>query len=458
MAGLLDRIRRAGRPPFHALTPAEARAAYERGAEVLDLPRAPLARVEGFELPGGDGAPRWTTGSRPSTAFRLRSTMPGRRSRRSHARDRGWPLALQLLITLGTTTFADTPSHHLFGNGFLLDAVTIEWFFDHAIDRAERTDWRFAPLLADDPFRRTLAEDRPTMTTPTLLPTRADFRYFDRLRVRWAEVDMQKIVFNGHYLMYFDTAIAGYWRALAMPYHDTMESLAGDMFVRKATVEYEGSARYDDLCEVGVRCTRIGKTSALFTLALFRGDTRLVWGELVYVFADPATQTSRPVPGALREVLEGFEAGQPMLDCRTGTWAALGRDAGPLRQNVFEAEQGVPMAMGGDASDNEAVHVVAYNRFGVPVGTGRLLVEAGEGGGQAGRVGRVAVRAELRGSGLGATVMRALAGAARARGDRELVLSAQSSALRFYERLGYTPAGAPFEEAGRMHQTMRLVL
>jgi hypothetical protein len=45
-----------------------------------------------------------------------------------------------------------------------------------------------------------------------------DFRYFDRLRVRWAEVDMQKIVFNGHYLMYFDTAVAGYWRALALPY------------------------------------------------------------------------------------------------------------------------------------------------------------------------------------------------------------------------------------------------
>ncbi len=295
------------------------------------------------------------------------------------------------------------------------------------------------------------------MTTPTPLPNRADFRYFDRLRVRWAEVDMQKIVFNGHYLMYFDTAIAGYWRALALPYHDTMESLAGDLYVRKATVEYEGSARYDDLCEVGVRCSRIGKSSALFTLALFRGDTRLVWGELVYVFADPATQTSRPIPAALREVLEGFEAGQPMLDCRTGSWEALGRDAGPLREAVFEKEQGVPMAMGGDASDAEAVHVVAYNRFGLPVATGRLLAEA-PGPGGVGRIGRVAVRAELRASGVGAAVMHALAAAARARGDRELVLSARTSALRFYERLGYVPSGAAFEEAGRMHQTMLLAL
>jgi len=49
------------------------------------------------------------------------------------------------------------------------------------------------------------------MTSP-----RSDFRFFERLRVRWVEVDMQSIVFNAHYLMYFDTAVAGYWRALAI--------------------------------------------------------------------------------------------------------------------------------------------------------------------------------------------------------------------------------------------------
>ena len=68
---------------------------------------------------------------------------------------------------------------------------------------------------------------------------------------------MQKIVFNGHYLMYFDTAVAAYWRALAMPYAQTMERLGGDLYVRKATVEYLASARYDDLLDVGMRrCSR----------------------------------------------------------------------------------------------------------------------------------------------------------------------------------------------------------
>lgn len=55
MAGLLERIRRAGRKPFHAMTPDEARTAYVAGAEVLEPPRRPLARVQDFVLPGGDG-------------------------------------------------------------------------------------------------------------------------------------------------------------------------------------------------------------------------------------------------------------------------------------------------------------------------------------------------------------------------------------------------------------------
>ncbi len=66
-----------------------------------------------------------------------------------HARDIGLPLALQLLITPGTTAHADTPSHHLFANGFLLDAATIAWMFDHTLPHHHRNDWRFAPLNAD---------------------------------------------------------------------------------------------------------------------------------------------------------------------------------------------------------------------------------------------------------------------------------------------------------------------
>jgi acetyl esterase len=57
MTGLIERIGRAQRRPMHAMTPAEARAAYERSAEVLDLPRAPVRRVQDLQLPAADGTP-----------------------------------------------------------------------------------------------------------------------------------------------------------------------------------------------------------------------------------------------------------------------------------------------------------------------------------------------------------------------------------------------------------------
>ena len=283
---------------------------------------------------------------------------------------------------------------------------------------------------------------------------RSDFRFLETLRVRWSEVDMQKIVFNGHYLMYFDTAVAGYWRALAMPYHDTMVHLQGDLYVRKATLEYEASARYDDQLAVGIRCGRIGNSSLVFSAAVFRGERRLVHGDLVYVFADPATQTSRPVPTALRDLFTAFEAGESMFEVRIGTWSEQGLAAQALRHEVFAAEQGIAAELMSDAADLTAVHALAYNRFGVPLATGRLL-KAGPG---VAKIGRMATAASVRGAGLGGGVLQALLGAARLRGDREVLLHAQSTAVDFYRRAGFAPHGAVFEEAGVQHQEMRRTL
>ena len=283
---------------------------------------------------------------------------------------------------------------------------------------------------------------------------RSEFRFLERLRVRWSEVDMQKIVFNGHYLMYFDTAIAGYWRALAMPYEATMRQLGGDLYVRKATLEYLGSARYDDLCEVGLRCARVGNSSISFTAALFRGEDLLVHGELVYVFADPATQTSRPVPQALRELLASHEAGHSTFDVAVGNWGDLGPAAQALRHTVFVEEQRVPAALEHDAADATAVHALARNRMGVAVATGRLVAA----GPDVGKIGRMAVCQALRGSGVGRAVLDALLQAARQRGDREVRLHAQSSAVGFYLRAGFSARGAVFEEAGIPHQAMVLAL
>lgn len=285
-------------------------------------------------------------------------------------------------------------------------------------------------------------------------PKRADFRCLHRLRVRWAEVDMQKIVFNAHYLMYFDTAMADYWRELAVPYEAAMHLLNGDLYVKKASVEYFSSARYDDQLEIGLRCGRIGNSSITFDGAIFRGDTLLVTGELIYVFADPATQTSRPVPDALRDLLMAYESGQSMVRVETGNWATLESQASPLRQAVFVQEQGIDAALVWDAADADAVHAILINRLGMAVASGRLVQQAPG----VGRIGRMAVDRVLRGSSLGRAMLDALVSSARSRGDKEVMLHAQRSAEGFYRRLGFVARGAPFEEAGLDHIEMVLAL
>lgn len=269
MADLLDKIRRADRAPFHTQTVAEARAAYESMAEVLELPRAPLARVEDIQIPAADGVPLrarlyapsnealpvllylhgggFTIGSlethdslcrqlalrsgaavmaldyrlAPEHRFpvavedawaamhwlaRHAATLGLDGTRLAvggdsaggtlaavcaiHARDTGLSLRAQVLITPGTTAFADTPSHRRFGEGFLLDAAGIEWFFSHYIETAQRSDWRFAPLAAHDldgvvPACVVLAECDPLVDEGVA--------YADRLRQAGVAVELELV-------------------------------------------------------------------------------------------------------------------------------------------------------------------------------------------------------------------------------------------------------------------------
>ena len=105
-----------------------------------------------------------------------------------HARDIGVPLRLQVLITPGTTAHADTPSHSRFARGFLLEAEGIAWFFDQYIARADRRDWRFAPLEADAlegvaPACVVLAECDPLVDEGVA--------YADRLRAAGVPVELE---------------------------------------------------------------------------------------------------------------------------------------------------------------------------------------------------------------------------------------------------------------------------
>jgi len=133
------------------------------------------------------------------------------------------------------------------------------------------------------------------------------YRLRERLRVRWAETDMQGIVFNGHYLTYFDVAITEYWRAIGMPYPAAFAGTGVDLFAVKSTVEYLAPARYDDMIEVGCRAARLGRSSIGFALVIWRGGEPITKGEVVYACADPVARRAVPIPASLRQAIEVFE-------------------------------------------------------------------------------------------------------------------------------------------------------
>lgn len=131
-----------------------------------------------------------------------------------------------------------------------------------------------------------------------------------------------------------------------------------------------------------------------------------------------------------------------------------------VRCEVFVTEQGVAPDLELDELDATAEHFLAVEGT-RPVGAGRLVVEdpgfagADPALGPVAHLGRLAVRREARGSGLGVQLVRAIEARAARRGLRVVALAAQTHAVGFYERLGYTAYGPQFDDAGLPHRWMR---
>ncbi|HZM36883.1 MAG TPA: GNAT family N-acetyltransferase [Burkholderiales bacterium] len=130
-------------------------------------------------------------------------------------------------------------------------------------------------------------------------------------------------------------------------------------------------------------------------------------------------------------------------------WNQARERASPIRFEVFVREQRVPAEIELDDMDARCLHALAFHHESV-VGTGRLLPD--------GHIGRMAVLKDYRGKGVGAAMLMRLIEAARARGDREVALSAQVHAVPFYRAHGFVEEGEEYEEAGIAHQAMRRIL
>ena len=135
------------------------------------------------------------------------------------------------------------------------------------------------------------------------------FRFFHPLRVRWAEVDRQDVVFNPHYFMYFDVTVGEYWRAIGFEYPASLDGT--DIFAVNARATFVAPARYDDKLAIGCRVATLGRSSATTLFAVYRGAQLLTRGELVHVHVDLTTQRGAPWPEAFRARVFAFEAIPP---------------------------------------------------------------------------------------------------------------------------------------------------
>ncbi|KJG33163.1 GNAT family N-acetyltransferase [Photobacterium angustum] len=120
-----------------------------------------------------------------------------------------------------------------------------------------------------------------------------------------------------------------------------------------------------------------------------------------------------------------------------------------VREQVFIKEQQIDPEIEFDGLDTQAVHVLVVDSE-QPLGTGRILAD--------GHIGRIAIMKAARGKGLGVKVVQALVEYAKQQGYPRVDLGAQTHAVDFYRKLGFTPYGEEFMEANIPHQAMEQML
>lgn len=138
---------------------------------------------------------------------------------------------------------------------------------------------------------------------------RPDFEFAWPFRVRYSEVDGQMIVFNAHYLTYFDTAITEYFRALPYDYRGQVTRTGEDFHTVRTLVEYQQPILFDEDIEVCVRTSRLGRSSLTFLLEIHPqgGDDLRATGEVVWVNTDQETHKSAAVPAELVNKIAALE-------------------------------------------------------------------------------------------------------------------------------------------------------
>jgi acyl-CoA thioester hydrolase len=122
------------------------------------------------------------------------------------------------------------------------------------------------------------------------------------LRVRYAECDSQGVVFNAHYLAYFDHSITELWRA-AFGGYQTMLDRGIDLVVAEAQLRFERPAKFDDQLTPEIAITKLGNSSILSDHNIYRHGERLVAGSLRHVVVSRETLAKAAIPEWMRSGL-----------------------------------------------------------------------------------------------------------------------------------------------------------
>lgn len=136
-----------------------------------------------------------------------------------------------------------------------------------------------------------------------------DFRFTCPIRVRYSEIDWQRMVFNSRYLDYLDVAMTEYLRHLGIDYTQMVLEGGCDPSTVRTTLEFRSPAYFDDLLDVYARVSRLGNSSFTMQFEIYRQATEelVLAAETVYVNYDTSTRKSRPIPDYLRQRIADFE-------------------------------------------------------------------------------------------------------------------------------------------------------
>lgn len=134
--------------------------------------------------------------------------------------------------------------------------------------------------------------------------------FVHRVRVRYAEVDAQGVVFNAHWLTYFDEAITRFFEELGYPpKHAFSHEGHFDLMLRRSDLQFEGPAGFDDVVEVAVEPTRLGGASFDVRFTATVDGRAAVTALTTYVVVVPGEPRSQPIPDDLRDRLDARLAG-----------------------------------------------------------------------------------------------------------------------------------------------------